>query len=231
MQIKLLVACADEHAARALCTRLTWTDGCLLGEGAALPRLLESVTAVDPDVLLLEYLEAQHVAMFEALAGVRRCNAHTRILLLADAPPHTALPVFIRRGVSGCVLRASPPALQAKAVRAVHQGETWFARAELLAALRSQLRVPAPLGDADADTLLTTREREILALIGDAMSNKEIARHLNISDHTVKTHLHHIYVKLHRSGRYKALLTEGPVPPDWVRPVLLAGRAGVASRS
>jgi len=39
------------------------------------------------------------------------------------------------------------------------------------------------------------------------MSNKEIARQLKISDHTVKTHLHHIYVKLEKSGRYKAFLS------------------------
>lgn len=43
-------------------------------------------------------------------------------------------------------------------------------------------------------------------LIGNAMSDREIARHLKISDHTVKTHLHHIYVKLENSGRHKALL-------------------------
>jgi ATP/maltotriose-dependent transcriptional regulator MalT len=61
--------------------------------------------------------------------------------------------------------------------------------------------------------LLTTREREVLALIGTAMTNKEIARHLKISDHTVKTHLHHIYVKLDRSGRYKAFLSNTAAVP------------------
>jgi ATP/maltotriose-dependent transcriptional regulator MalT len=39
------------------------------------------------------------------------------------------------------------------------------------------------------------------------MSNKEIGRRLAISDQTVKTHLHHVYVKLERSGRYKAFLS------------------------
>lgn len=229
MQIKLLVACADEIAARALCTRLQWTDGWLSGKGAALPELLGCVTAFAPDVLLLEYEPARHDATLEDVVDVHRCQPHTRVLLLADAPPHAALSTFIRRGVSGCVLHSSPPALQAKAVRAVHQGETWFARSELLAALRRQLRVPTPPDEEHANALLTVRERQILALIGNAMTNKEIARQLDISDHTVKTHLHHIYVKLHRSGRYKALLTEGPVPPDWVVPARWGARRDDAS--
>lgn len=219
MQIKLLVACANEDAARGLCTRLTWTDGRLIGSAAALPSLLESMARVRPDVLLLEYDEAQRDHALAELARIRLCRPETRVLLLAATPPQAELSAFIRSGVSGCVLLTSSPALQAKAVRAVHQGETWFARSELLAALRTQLRIPVSLPDETASTLLTTREREILSLIGNAMTNKEIARKLNISDQTVKTHLHHIYVKLHRSGRYKAWLTEGPVPPEWVTPV------------
>lgn len=51
---------------------------------------------------------------------------------------------------------------------------------------------------------LTLREKEILEHIGKGFSNKEIARHLNISHHTVKTHLHNIYVKVDKSGRIKA---------------------------
>jgi DNA-binding NarL/FixJ family response regulator len=59
---------------------------------------------------------------------------------------------------------------------------------------------------------LTQREEEILRLIGTGLTNKEIARRLAISDKTVKTHLHHVYVKLHRSGRYKAFLSRPGTP-------------------
>ena len=48
----------------------------------------------------------------------------------------------------------------------------------------------------------------MLDLIGSGLSNKEIARQLDISDKTVKTHLHRVYVKLNQSGRYKALLAQ-----------------------
>ncbi len=93
----------------------------------------------------------------------------------------------------------------------MHEGQTWFSRSDLLQALRLQLRVmPAGLRvEPEHEGMLTVREREILDLIGRAMSNKEIARQLEISAATVKTHLHHVYVKLQKSGRYKALLSEG----------------------
>jgi DNA-binding NarL/FixJ family response regulator len=48
---------------------------------------------------------------------------------------------------------------------------------------------------------LTPREEEVLRLVGAGLSNKDIARRLTISDKTVKTHLHHVYVKLRLSGR------------------------------
>lgn len=96
-----------------------------------------------------------------------------------------------------------------KAVGAVQRGEYWFGRAALLEALRSQLtteRLPVPFGEGCE--ALTPRERDIMALAATSMSNKEIALELSISDQTVETHLHRIYVKLHKSGRSKLFLAD-----------------------
>jgi DNA-binding NarL/FixJ family response regulator len=125
------------------------------------------------------------------------------------------------------MLRATPPALFARAVRAVHEGQIWFGRADLMQALRRQIgAMPAGLQfEPEHDALLTVREREILELIGRAMSNKEIARQLKISAATVKTHLHHVYVKLQMSGRYKALLSEGDRHPKLNGEALKGGPA------
>jgi DNA-binding NarL/FixJ family response regulator len=112
----------------------------------------------------------------------------------------------MRRGISGCVDGSADPALVAKAVRTVFAGGTWWSREALLDALRSLIGTGTP---APIDTrTLTQREVEILRLIGQGLSNKEIGRRLDISDHTVKTHLHRVYAKLHQSGRYKAFLAQ-----------------------
>jgi DNA-binding NarL/FixJ family response regulator len=88
----------------------------------------------------------------------------------------------------------------------VFAGSTWFGRTALLQALRSQIGADAPA--VAEGSKLTQREEEILRLIGQGLSNKEIGRRLDISNQTVKTHLHRVYAKLHQSGRYKAFLAQ-----------------------
>ena len=102
---------------------------------------------------------------------------------------------------------------------------SWYGRCA------GSFHVPADSSDAlNNDDLLTAREHEILALVGTAMSNKEIAHQLKISDLTVKSHLHRVYVKLQRSGRYRAFMSSGaltarsqhgrdaPAPAEAARP-------------
>jgi DNA-binding NarL/FixJ family response regulator len=214
MQIRLLVACVEEHVARALCTKIAWADGRIAGESSTLAEARERAASSTPDVVLLEYVPEQEESAWQVLARFAQDGA-TRVLLACQSYSDSDIISFIQRGASGCLLTSSSPLLYAKAACAVQQGESWYPRAELLRALRSQL--PADPGDSwdvlQDEELLTAREREILALVGTAMSNKEIARQLKISDLTVKTHLHHIYVKLQRSGRYKAFMSNGALAP------------------
>lgn len=217
MKIKLLVACRDEQTALAMCTRVVQADDeRITGEATHIGNALRGASAARPDVLLLEYTQDEAQGAWQVLSGISQLSENTRVLMLCEAYTHGSMISFIQRGASGCLLRSTEPSLYAKAVRTVHQGDMWFGRTELVQALRSQMDAdPVATSDVlDDQDLLTAREREILALIGKAMTNKEIARLLKISDHTVKTHLHHIYVKLEKSGRYKAFLsnTVGTLP-------------------
>jgi DNA-binding NarL/FixJ family response regulator len=216
MMIKLLVVCREEHVALALCHQVVEAVDECIADGTHLGNALPEAASKRPDVLLLEHTEDQAKSAWGVLAGLAQASESTRVLLLCDSYTPSSMIGFIQRGASGCLLKSSAPSLYAKAVRTVHQGQTWFGRSELLQALRS-LMVADPMGTSDVlddEALLTAREREILTLIGNAMSNKEIARQLKISDHTVKTHLHHIYVKLDKSGRYKAFLSNTAGAPS-----------------
>lgn len=210
MQIKVLVACREKGEARAVCANLVQAaGGGLAGEATDTAGALRRAADTTPDVLLLEHTRLEEESAWNVLSRLGRAGGSTRALLLCEAYTHHMVIAFIQRGASGCLLKSSAPSLHAKAVVAVHQGESWFGRTALLQALRSQIAAgsaASTLLPADPD-LLTAREREILRLVGNALSNKEIARQLRISDKTVKTHLHHIYVKLHRSGRYKAFMS------------------------
>lgn len=202
MDIRLLIACATEGASSALAKALS-------GDRNGEARIVCTIVAVDRACSVAAAVKP-HVALLEQPRGlalvpeIRRASSATRSLLLDERYTREQVLDVVRCGGAGCVLRSSPAALMAKAVRVVHHGGTWFARADLLGALCAQLRVLEPY--TVEGVKLTTREQEILRLTGRGLSNKEIGRTLAISDLTVKTHLHHVYAKLHQSGRIKVFV-------------------------
>lgn len=220
MTIKLLVACREKKTSLALCTMIVAQgQGLIVGQATNLDGALRAAADTPPDVLLLQYThsldDTTRNGAWHVLSQISGVSGNSRVLVLCDTYTESSFIGFIQNGASGCVLSLCDPSLFVKAVRTVHEGGTWFGRTDLLHALRSEMRAD-PLSTScllDDQELLTMREREILALIGSAMTNKEIARHLKISDHTVKTHLHRIYVKLDKSGRYKAFLSNTSAIP------------------
>ena len=208
MKIDLLVASPDEgivdQCLRSWFHERACSDIRVRASNPA--QVVRHMATGPPDVLLLEDQAADPGFPPPILAQVLHQYPDTRVLMLCDSPTQETVVGLIRQGASGCLFKSGPPALFPKAVRAVHAGEPWFGRRALLQALQTQISHPA--AHPIADGVLTKREEQILRLIGSALSNKEIARQLKISDKTVKTHLHHIYVKLNQSGRYKALLSQ-----------------------
>jgi DNA-binding NarL/FixJ family response regulator len=206
MKIRLLVACRNTSLGLELAGHCAHEQGgAFASQIESVAKLAPAAAALRPDVLLLEYSlcgKEPH----SVIAPLLRVSPGTRIILLCEVLSQELLLSFVRLGVSGCLLTRDPPSLLVKAVQAVHAGETWFGRSALVQALRSLVGPPAAAPVALNDQL-TDREEEIFHLMGRGLTNKEIARNLDISDHTVKTHLHRIYVKLHQSGRYKALLS------------------------
>jgi DNA-binding NarL/FixJ family response regulator len=207
MQIQLLIGCSDSNLGQTLCSRLALEDGIhITGQTTQLANVVASAAAMRPDVLLLED-DGGFGGVLRHLSDIRRVSPGTRSLILYEASTLGLTIEAIRQGASGCLHKSSEPSLYAKAVRAVHAGETWFGRLALLQALQSKIGAsPAPQRLMDEGPL-TPREEEILHLIGSGLTNKEIGRRLEISDKTVKTHLHRVYVKLNKSGRYKAYLS------------------------
>ncbi|NPC58651.1 LuxR C-terminal-related transcriptional regulator [Caenimonas soli] len=207
MAINLLIACGDSRLAHAMHSGLEQQDPTgINSELADLEHVLESASRMQPDVLLLENsLAGESTHQLVSLVG--RVSRFTRTLMLYDTCTDDLIIESIQQGASGCVLKSSPPWLLAKAVHSVFHGDAWYGRMALLQALQSQVCRSTSANEVE-EHRLTPREEEILHLIGCGMSNKEIGRQLEISDKTVKTHLHRVYVKLNRSGRFKAFLAQ-----------------------
>jgi DNA-binding NarL/FixJ family response regulator len=198
MQIRLLVTGWDAEWVAAMRARAAaWVGD---------PTI---VCVQDPsaDVLLLQGddvdLAISHLTHVFSLGG----PLTTRVLLARRSCTAEEITRLVRHGVNGCV-DPSRDDLLPRGVRGVAAGEDWFPRGALLKALRLVFAIqPIEVRSAEPQlTHLTHREGEILQLIGQGLTNKEIGRRLEISDQTVKTHLHRVYAKLHQSGRYKAFL-------------------------
>ena len=208
MQIKLLIACEDEGQALLLGRQIVQetADGIAIFTTKA-STVHTQAASIQPDVLLVEHCPLRDQPP-QMLPPLLRRHPDLKVLFVCDSCTRELMLAFVRWGACGCVLSSDPPAVVAKAVRAVHEGHTWFDRSSLLLALRSLVGTAPGIAPRVDGGRLTVREGEIFELMGLGLTNKEIARQLDISDHTVKTHLHRVYVKLQQSGRYKALLSQ-----------------------
>lgn len=205
MDTRLLVACGSlEEAARiahSLQPPATAGVSSFHVHCVAIEHACALAARTHPEVALLEMQPG-----LQLLPAFSQVSPGTRVLLICGACAPTDILNAVRLGAAGCVLRTSPPPLIAKAVRVVHEGGSWYPREWVVQALRLQFGIQTrrtPDGPP-----LTQREEQILQLIGRGLSNKEIGRRLDISDHTVKTHLHRVYAKLQQSGRFKAYLAQ-----------------------
>jgi len=154
-------------------------------------------------------LDAAHLE-FEPDALRRRCGAALATTPVAcfNLPDDPQLEhLLIRLGFHGALLASSAPELQAKAVLGMLEGESWFRRSLLLNMLRGRRRGETPYADAPVqDSIaLSDRERRVLALLGSGARNRDIARQLCLSEHTVRTHLYNIFRKIGVNSRVEAL--------------------------
>lgn len=111
----------------------------------------------------------------------------------------------INRGVRGIFFEDDSPEILSKGVQAILKGEIWLSRKFLSKCLREKFIERGRPQEAPL-TPLTQREKEIILMIPTGASNDEIADQLNISPHTVKTHLYNIYGKINVPNRTHAAL-------------------------
>jgi DNA-binding NarL/FixJ family response regulator len=111
----------------------------------------------------------------------------------------------LRAGASGYILKRAEPEKILQAIREVHAGGVPMS-AEIARKVLGTFREPAPASTSAEEQNLSRREQEILELLAQGDSNKDIASKLSISIETVTWHLRHIYSKLHVRSRTQAAL-------------------------
>jgi DNA-binding NarL/FixJ family response regulator len=137
----------------------------------------------------------------DGLAATRLITADgpgTRVLILTTFEIDEYVFAALRAGASGFLGKSAEPQDLLTAIRVVHRGEALLTPAATRSLIARFLSLPERTAGPSPQrlALLTDREREILALVGSGLSNDDIARHLLVSPHTVKTHVNRTMTKL-----------------------------------
>ena len=160
----------------------------------------EAVAAAEtarPDVVLLD-LEMPGTNGVEAIPKLRATAGHPRVLVLTAYDTEERVLGALRAGAGGYLLKGAAAAEIAQAIRAVHEGGSYLTP-------RVAARVVAQVGDLRRSGVLSGRERQVLRLVAQGLSNKQIARQLAITERTVKFHMTSIFNKLGAENRAQAI--------------------------
>ncbi|MFC9948115.1 response regulator [Streptomyces pratensis] len=154
-----------------------------------------------PDVVLMD-IKMPGTDGIEALRRLRQLDNPAKVLIVTSFTEQRTVVPALRAGASGYVYKDVDPDALAGAIRSVHAGHVLL-QPEVAGALLAQDETGNGSGRGST---LTEREREVLGLIADGRSNREIARALVLSEKTVKTHVSNILMKLDLSDRTQAAL-------------------------
>jgi two-component system NarL family response regulator len=152
---------------------------------------------LDPDLLLLD-LELPVMDGVELTQRLVDEESAVKILVLSSYSDRASISEMLSLGVSGYLVKDEIPKKILNAIRGVAQGEEGWVSREVAAQLGKITSQKAGRED------LTPREIEVLRLVVDGQTNREIAYNLEISEKTVEKHLHNVYKKLDVSSRVEA---------------------------
>ena len=160
---------------------------------------VETAERLRPDVILMD-LVMPRLDGVAAMRAVRAAVPEARVIVLTSFLDDDKLLPAVRAGAAGYLLKNARPQELVGAVRAAHAGEALL---DPVVAARLMETLAADGGLEPLDRL-TPREREVLVLIGRGFPNKLIARELEVSEKTVKTHVGHVLAKLGVADRTQA---------------------------
>ncbi len=201
----IAIALVEDHAE----LRATWTQVLnrapgfrCVGTYATGEEALVALPELKPAAVLMD-LNLPGISGIECTARLKSAVPQTQILVLTAYGETDRIFDALRAGASGYLLKRTTPADLLQAVREVVAGGAPMSPEIARKVVESFRRVsPVPRGENE----LTPREREILSLLSEGLTDKEIAHRVHVGYETVRSHVKHIYDKLHVHSRTEAVV-------------------------
>ena len=196
--MKYTVLIADDHGVVRKGLRLLleqYPELAVIGEAANGREAVTMAAALSPQIVVLD------VAMpilngIEAAEQILKVNSKMGIIILTMHADESYLLRALNVGVKGYLLKESAEEDLLLAIRAVANGKPFFSRAINETLLEDYMRMLKQQGLSDTFDLLTAREKEVLQLLAEGKTNKEVAQLLDVSPYTVESHRTNLMQKL-----------------------------------
>ncbi|MFA1539881.1 response regulator [Actinomadura monticuli] len=178
----------------------------VVGEAADGHEALARAAELRPDVVLMD-VRMPRMDGVEATARLTGTGRPPRVLILTTYDLDEYVFGALRAGASGFLLKDAPRERLLEAIRVVHQGEALLSPSITRRLIEDYADRADPVRPApDLLAALTPREREMLLLVAQGLSNQEIAARLVVTEATVKSHVGSVFAKLHLRDRVQAVV-------------------------
>ena len=205
MSQAIRVLIVDDHTIvrkgiRALLAEIAGME--VVGEADNGQEAVAQAATLHPDVILMD-LAMPKMDGIEATRQIKASQPESRILVMTSFAADDKVFPAIKAGALGYLLKESTPEDLVQAIHQIHSGESSLHPAIARKVLQE---ITLPSDRPPTPNPLTEREGEVLRLVAQGLSNQDIARKLNISDPTVRTHVSNIMSKLHLATRIQTAL-------------------------
>ena len=195
---KIRVLLADDHTLMRRGLRLIveqQPDLVVVGEAEDGRQAMALAASLKPDVAVLD-IGMPNLNGIEATKQITDGESGVAVVILSMHADETYILRALKAGARGYLLKDSAESDLVRAIRSVAEGKSFFSPAVSKVLLEDYVKKLQRTGSEDSYDLLTPREREILQLIAEGKSNKEVANLLHLSVYTVETHRANIMEKL-----------------------------------
>jgi two-component system, NarL family, response regulator NreC len=200
---KIRVLLADDHTILRAGLRMMLNvqpDIEVVGEASDGRQALNEALLLKPDVVLMD-ITMPEMNGIEATRQIKRALDSTRVLILTMHENEEYLFQVLRAGASGYILKEAADTELISAIRIVYSGRFYMSPSAQTMMVGDYLLRVRSGEERDSYSALTEREREILKLVAEGLTNNQIAERLYISPKTVDTHRTHIMDKLNLHSR------------------------------
>jgi len=178
----------------------------VVGSAVTSAEVISGLRKTPADVVLISpFLADGPTAGLKIIREVRSSNPETDVIVLIDAIERAIVTEAFQSGAVGILCRDESFEVLCKCIHAVHEGQVWANSETLRMVLDALTQMPRAINlqirNGKSGKLLTKREEDLVHLVAEGLTNRDISKQLNLSEHTVRNYLFRIFNKLGTANR------------------------------